>query len=179
MTDPHRYHSQTVADVSSSRHRPDTAFREHRSDRLMIRRFRAGDAAALAAYRSDPAVARYQSWDIPFSHAQAQSFIETLEAADPDSPGEWFQFALVEAATGVHIGDVAAGVDVDHALSVGTPRPSRISRKYETRLVPPARASRACRPMCRSLCAVIVTSLAGTTSADPDPRRVPALKERP
>jgi aminoglycoside 6'-N-acetyltransferase len=113
MTDPDRYQSQMVADVNRSRHSPDTAFREHRSDRLMIRRFRAGDAAALAAYRSDPAVARYQSWDIPFSHAQAQSFIETLEAADPDSPGEWFQFALVEAATGVHIGDVAAGVDAD------------------------------------------------------------------
>jgi RimJ/RimL family protein N-acetyltransferase len=92
---------------------PDDAFAEHTTERLVIRRFRAEDAATLAAYRSDPAVARYQSWDIPLSHAQAQSFIETLETADPDTPGEWFQFALVEASTGVHIGDVAAGVDAD------------------------------------------------------------------
>ena len=30
----------------------DVAFRERRSDRLVIRRFRAEDAAVLAAYRS-------------------------------------------------------------------------------------------------------------------------------
>ncbi len=102
-----------VADISRARHTPDAAFREHRSDRLVIRRLRVEDAATLAAYRSDPAIARYQSWGTPFSHAQARSFIATLEATDPDSPGEWFQFAVVEAATGVHIGDVAAGVDAD------------------------------------------------------------------
>ena len=96
-----------------ARHTPDAAFREHRSDRLVIRRFRVEDAASLAAYRSDPAIARYQSWDTPFSDTQARSFIESLEAAHPDTPGEWFQFALVEAATGVHIGDVATGVDAD------------------------------------------------------------------
>ncbi|MDQ3480341.1 MAG: GNAT family N-acetyltransferase [Actinomycetota bacterium] len=102
-----------VADVSRARHTPDVAFREGSSDRLVIRRFRAADAASLAAYRSDPATARYQSWDIPYSHAQARSFIESLEATNPDSPGEWFQFAVIEAATGVHIGDVAACVDAD------------------------------------------------------------------
>jgi RimJ/RimL family protein N-acetyltransferase len=48
---------------------PDDAFDEHTTERLVIRRFRAEDAATLAAYRSDPAVARYQSWDIPFSLA--------------------------------------------------------------------------------------------------------------
>jgi RimJ/RimL family protein N-acetyltransferase len=90
---------------------PDDAFDEHTTDRLVIRRFRAEDAATLAAYRSDPAVARYQSWDVPFSRAQARSFIESLETANPDTPGEWFQFAVVEAATGIHIGDLAAHVD--------------------------------------------------------------------
>lgn len=92
---------------------PDDAFDEHTTDRLVIRRFRAEDAATLAAYRSEPAVARYQSWDTPFSQAQARSFIENLETANPDTPGEWFQFAVVEAATGIHIGDLAAHVDAD------------------------------------------------------------------
>lgn len=101
-----------VGDVSNA-HTPDIAFRERRSGRLVIRRFCAEDAPSLAAYRSDPAIARYQSWDIPFSHEQACSFIETLEGTNPDSPGEWFQFAFVEAATGLHIGDVAAGMDAD------------------------------------------------------------------
>src|ERR687893_1599851 len=58
----------------------DVAFRERRSDRLVIRRFRAEDAASLAAYRSDPATARYQSWDVPFSHAHARC----AEGGTPD-----------------------------------------------------------------------------------------------
>lgn len=93
------------------RHSPDVAYVERRTDRLVIRRFRAEDASTLAAYRSDPKVARYQSWDTPFTLAQAQAFIDSFDAADPDTPGEWFQFALVEAATGRHVGDVAARVD--------------------------------------------------------------------
>jgi RimJ/RimL family protein N-acetyltransferase len=64
----------------------DVGFREPRSERLPIRRFRADDAASLAAYRSDPAIARYQSWDTPFSHAQARSFMDSLEEADPTQP---------------------------------------------------------------------------------------------
>ncbi len=61
----------------------------------MIRRFRGEDAATLAAYRSDPAVARHQSWDIPFSQAQARSFIEDLQTANPDTP---FASLVVEGA---------------------------------------------------------------------------------
>lgn len=102
-----------VTDTSRARHTPDIAFHEDRTDRLVIRRFRSEDASSLVAYRSDPAVARYQSWDIPFTHAQARSFIDSLDGANPDTPGEWFQFAVVDAATGGHIGDVAAGVDAD------------------------------------------------------------------
>jgi RimJ/RimL family protein N-acetyltransferase len=98
--------------VPDGRHMPDIAFEERRTDRLVIRRFRAEDASTLAAYRSDPKIARYQSWDTPFTLAQAQAFVDSFEATNPDTPGEWFQFALVEAATGTHVGDVAAGVDV-------------------------------------------------------------------
>ena len=37
------------------------------TSRLVLRRFAPGDEAAFAAYRSDPEVARYQSWEAPFS----------------------------------------------------------------------------------------------------------------
>src|SRR5262249_3471963 len=50
---------------------PDTGFRRLVSGRLILRRFRAPDAAAFAAYRDDPAVARYQSWDAPYTLAEA------------------------------------------------------------------------------------------------------------
>lgn len=103
----------TASAVQDGRHSPDTAFEERRTDRLVIRRFRAEDASTLAAYRSDPKVARYQSWDSPFTLAQAQTFVDSFGATNPDTPGAWFQFALVEAATGRHVGDVAAGVDAD------------------------------------------------------------------
>lgn len=96
-----------------SGHTPDLGFDERRTDRLVIRRLRAQDASTLCAYRSEPTVARYQSWDTPFTLTQAHAFIDGLSATDPDTPGQWFQFALVEAATGIHIGDVAAGVDAD------------------------------------------------------------------
>jgi aminoglycoside 6'-N-acetyltransferase len=121
-----------VHEVSKA-HGPDVAFRERASDRLIIRRFRMEDAASLAAYRSDPEVARYQSWDTPFSQTQARAFIEDLQRADPDAPGEWFQFAVVEKATGVHVGDVAAAVDADdpRLATIGvTLAPSAQGRGY-------------------------------------------------
>ena len=105
--------STTPSAMQDGSHTPDIAFEERRTDRLVIRRFRAEDASTLAAYRSDPKVARYQSWDSPFTLAQAQTFVDSLGATNPDTPGAWFQFALVEAATGLHVGDVAAGVDAD------------------------------------------------------------------
>jgi RimJ/RimL family protein N-acetyltransferase len=90
---------------------PDTGFHSLRTDRLILRRFSTDDIESFAAYRSDPDVARYQSWDPPFTRAQAQDFIEALADTDPDTPGKWFQFAVVEASSGVHIGDLAAFVD--------------------------------------------------------------------
>jgi aminoglycoside 6'-N-acetyltransferase len=73
---------------------PDSGFTTLTSERLVLRRFVPGDAGALAAYRDEPEVARYQSWDRPYTLDRARRFIMSLEAADPDTPGEWFQFAV-------------------------------------------------------------------------------------
>jgi hypothetical protein len=62
--------------VQDGRHCPDIAFDERGTDRLVIRRFQSHDAPTLSTYRSDPTVARYQSWDSPFTLAQAQAFID-------------------------------------------------------------------------------------------------------
>src|SRR3990172_12657922 len=45
----------------------DLSFSTLSSQRLTVRRFRADDAEPFAAYRSDPAVARYQGWEAPYS----------------------------------------------------------------------------------------------------------------
>jgi RimJ/RimL family protein N-acetyltransferase len=76
------------------------------TERLVLRRFRAADAATLAAYRSDPAIARYQSWDTPYSLEQARAAVAEAAAGDPDRPG-WFQYAIERTADRTHIGDVA------------------------------------------------------------------------
>ena len=92
---------------------PDTAFTERRSARVALRRFRPEDAATLAAYRSDPEVARHQGWHPPFHVEQAERFIASLDGEHPDTPGVWFQLALVELTTGSHVGDVGLHVDDD------------------------------------------------------------------
>jgi RimJ/RimL family protein N-acetyltransferase len=80
------------------------------TERLVLRRFRAADAETLAAYRSDPAVARYQSWTAPVPIEEARAIVASLEKGDPGLPG-WFQYAIECAADKAHIGDV--GVDLD------------------------------------------------------------------
>jgi CubicO group peptidase (beta-lactamase class C family) len=92
---------------------PDEGFEAITTDRLTIRRFRPEDAVTFATYRSDPEVARYQGWDPPFSEDQARRFIDGLEDAHPDTPGEWFQFAVVERESTTHVGDLAASVDAE------------------------------------------------------------------
>ncbi len=92
---------------------PDTGFRELRTDRLVLRRFGPDDAATLAAYRSLPDVARYQSWDLPYTAADAEHLVAGLAGTHPDTPGEWFQLAVADAASGEHVGDVGVFVDGD------------------------------------------------------------------
>jgi RimJ/RimL family protein N-acetyltransferase len=76
------------------------------TERLILRRFRAADAPVLAEYRSDPEVARYQSWDAPFPLLRAETAVANFIASDPDKPG-WFQYAMERVADKRLIGDVA------------------------------------------------------------------------
>jgi RimJ/RimL family protein N-acetyltransferase len=73
--------------------------------RLVLRRFGPDDAVALAAYRSHPDVARYQSWTPPVPLAAATELVQTFAAGDPQEPG-WFQYAIERAADHRLIGDV-------------------------------------------------------------------------
>ena len=91
----------------------DAAFAALTSERLVLRRFRPEDLDAFVAYRSDPGVARYQSWEAPFPRSQARRFLQELETIHPDTPGEWFQLAVTLRATDRLIGDCAAHVPAD------------------------------------------------------------------
>src|SRR4051794_4003118 len=75
------------------------------TERLVLRRLERADAAGLAAYRSDPAVARYQSWQTPYPLAAAQRLIEEMAHLAGPSNSEWVQIAVEH--DGALIGDVA------------------------------------------------------------------------
>lgn len=73
--------------------------------RLFLRNFQNSDIVAFASYRSDPEVAKYQSWDIPYSEVEATEFIETLQQLTPGVLGEWYQLAIALKSTKEIIGD--------------------------------------------------------------------------
>jgi RimJ/RimL family protein N-acetyltransferase len=81
--------------------------------RLRFDALRREDAAALFAYRADPAVSRYQGWR-PGSVEEALRFIERQQAVAFDTPGSWFQFALRLGGSGELAGDLGLHfVDAD------------------------------------------------------------------
>jgi RimJ/RimL family protein N-acetyltransferase len=88
----------------------DAAFDRIESQRLILRRFRDADLAPFVAYRNDPEVARYQSWD-SFDEREARAFIREMASVQPGVPGEWFQFAVESKETEGLVGDCALQVD--------------------------------------------------------------------
>jgi RimJ/RimL family protein N-acetyltransferase len=88
----------------------DAAFTRLESERLILRRFRDSDLAPFVAYRNDPEVARYQSWD-SFDEREARAFIREMASAQPGLPGDWFQFAVESKEIGTLIGDCALQID--------------------------------------------------------------------
>jgi RimJ/RimL family protein N-acetyltransferase len=78
--------------------------------RLYLRRFREEDAGPFAAYRSDPAAARYQTWNAPASLDSALTSVRGFASMDPVQPGR-FRYA-VESKTGHQlIGDVSVDLN--------------------------------------------------------------------
>ena len=116
----------------------DESFTELPGQRVVVRRFRPADVAEFVAYRSRPEVARYQSWDAPYPREDGERFVRALMTCHPDTPGEWFQFAVALRATGRLIGDCAAMPDADdpRQCEIGfTLAPDYQGRGYATEAV--------------------------------------------
>lgn len=116
----------------------DAGFRSLTTARLELRRFRVDDLEAFVAYRSDPEVARYQSWLAPYPVQEGRDLIEQLQRSNPDTPGEWFQFAVTPRGGGPLIGDCAALVlpeEPRHAEVGFTFAPAYQGRGYATEAV--------------------------------------------
>jgi RimJ/RimL family protein N-acetyltransferase len=83
------------------------------TERLVLRLLQPEDVPAFAAYRSDPEVARYQSWDASYSTADGERLVASQEGVDFGEPGPWVQVAAVDHATGALCGDCAVRVADD------------------------------------------------------------------
>jgi RimJ/RimL family protein N-acetyltransferase len=83
------------------------------TDRLLIEPLAVADTAEFVAYRSDPNVARWQSWPPSYTEADARALIEKQPASDLPEPGEWIQLALHDARRRMLHGDVAVHVSSD------------------------------------------------------------------
>jgi aminoglycoside 6'-N-acetyltransferase len=117
---------------------PHVEFTVLAADRLVLRRFRASDLPAFVAYRSDPEVALYQSWSAPYPLEQAESMLAGLSQEHPDTPGEWFQFAVALHASSTLIGDCGVHVRADdpRQAEIGfTFAPASQGRGYATEAV--------------------------------------------
>ena len=94
------------------------------TDRLVVRRLRAEDAAAIAHYRSDADVARMQSWTTPYPVASARALIEDVAGHELGAPG-WTQLGIELAAGGELIGDLGVngldGTTVELGVTLAQP----------------------------------------------------------
>ena len=80
-----------------------------RTDRLVLRVMRSADAALFAAYRNDPEVARFQSWNLPYTEQDALLLLSGQDDRDDVARGRWTQLAVER--DGELIGDVCAHLD--------------------------------------------------------------------
>jgi RimJ/RimL family protein N-acetyltransferase len=83
------------------------------TERLVLRPLQLDDAPAFAAYRSDPNIARYQSWDTTYALTDAKQLVALQDGVALGDPGAWLQLAAVDRVTGALCGDCAVRVATD------------------------------------------------------------------
>jgi RimJ/RimL family protein N-acetyltransferase len=81
-----------------------TDFTTIETTRVRLRHFTDNDLQAFMAYRNDPEVARYQSWE-GISEPEASVFIQEQKEVQPGVPGRGFQIAIELKETNALISD--------------------------------------------------------------------------
>lgn len=81
-----------------------------RVESTVVRCLRDGDVPAFHAYRSDPELARFQSWS-PLPLAAARAFVAEMARVEALAPDDWVQLAIADAATDELLGDLGLRFD--------------------------------------------------------------------
>ena len=86
-----------------------------RGERVVLRRMAEGDLDRFLAYRSDPEVARYQSWEV-MDRGRAQGFLAHCATVTPLlRPGHWVQIAVASPDDDTLLGDMGLFLSDDGA----------------------------------------------------------------
>lgn len=81
--------------------------------RLRVRFLRSDDAETVAAYRNDPEIARYQSWELPYTPERAIAHLRAQDDFADIQPGIRANLGLER--DGELIGDIFLSLDADGA----------------------------------------------------------------
>ncbi len=77
------------------------------TERLSIQPLTMADLDGFVAYRQDPEIARFQSWDPTYSKQQGMELIQSQTDVLIPAPGQWLQLAIHKKSTGELVGDLA------------------------------------------------------------------------
>ena len=87
------------------------------TDRLSIQPLTLADLETFVAYRQDPEIARYQSWEPSYSKAQATELIESQAGVLLPGKDQWLQLAIHSRISGELVGDLAIhSIEDDHSI---------------------------------------------------------------
>src|SRR3954467_6244906 len=105
------------------------------TERLSLRQLEPDDGPVVCAYRSEPDVARHQSWTAPYPLFAAEALVQERLHRRPSDPG-WTQIGIELKATGELIGDVAFERRDAREAAVGyTLAPAQWGNGYATEAV--------------------------------------------
>lgn len=79
---------------------------------VALRRLRETDLDSFLAYRSDPEVARFQSWD-QMDRDRMAAFIAHCASGPLFTPGQWCQIGIARKSDSALIGDLGIHVSAD------------------------------------------------------------------
>lgn len=84
------------------------------TERLVIRPFATTDVDAFHAYRSDPQVARWQGWSLPYTREDAETFVAEVVGDPLFRRGKWTQLAVaLRSAPDALLGDFGVRLEVE------------------------------------------------------------------
>ena len=77
------------------------------TQRLSLAPLTLADLSGFVGYRSDPEIARYQTWDAPYSEAKAFELISDQTNVSLPAKGDWLQIGIHLSETDELVGDLA------------------------------------------------------------------------